>query len=111
MPFGIRFERAFAANASFDLNRRHGVLLFDRVAQDCEIAPVEEVQDAIVHASPTNSELVDAISEQIRQWSPQFVAESGKALDRGHTGYIRLLICLAELSEPVEDGTSPRCSQ
>jgi hypothetical protein len=71
--------------------------------QNRQISPVEEVQNPIVDVPFPDSELVNAIPEQVRHRPSQFVAERGEALNGGHASFVLSPIHLSKLTEPIKD--------
>ena len=103
MPFRIRFERPFPTEASLDLDVRYHVLLGDRMSQDRQPRPMEEIQNSIVDAPFPYSQLVNAISKEIGQRPPEFVAKRSQSFYRSHTTCVSALVPLPQFDEPLEN--------
>ncbi len=79
------------------------VLFGQRVSQNRQIPSVKEVENPVVHSAPANPKLVDAISQEIREWASQFMPELSKPFDSSHARLIGSVVGSAKLLEPIEN--------
>ncbi len=52
---------------------------------------MKEVEHPVVHVLESNTELVDTVSQEVRFWPTQFVAEFGETADLDPAFTLRLL--------------------
>jgi hypothetical protein len=103
MHYGVRGEGFPTSNGSVYISIRHFALLRNRMCQNCQIPSVKTIQNPIVHSPLSYPQLMDAVSQKIRERPSQLVPEFREALNSGDALRICLSIRPAQFFEPIED--------
>jgi hypothetical protein len=80
---GISDEPGSVEQRPFDLRVRNPGLLRDHVTQDGQVAPVEEVEDSIVHRPEPDAEFENPVTQQICFRPPELMAQFAEPRDPG----------------------------
>jgi hypothetical protein len=75
----IRHKPLLALDGAIDLFRRDPLLFHKTVRDHGRIRAVEEVQDPLMNPSQANAQFVDAVAQEVRLGSMQFVARLAQA--------------------------------
>jgi hypothetical protein len=83
----VGFEGSLPADRFFDIALRRLVLFRERVTEasqkskDCNIVPVKKVENPEIHTALPYTQLVDAVSQDVRKRSPKFMPKLGQPRD------------------------------
>ena len=98
----ISFKDLLSPEGTLDVSFRNHVLFGERMAQDRDVSSMEEIQDPIVHPASSYSQFVNAISQHIRERSPQLVSVFFQMLDGSDAKFVSPHIRPSQVFQPIQ---------
>jgi len=96
-----RVESNLAFYGSVDGGLRHFVFLGQGVGENRYVLAVEEIQEPIVHATLADTQFVDAVSQQVRFGTPQFVTKFSQSSNANDSLGECPPLTLPQLQQPI----------